>query len=129
MIVRLILLIFMACPAAALEDAPTLIQTNCENCTLSTLCASDATSSVYKIPTSTCYSPPVLFPSDPLWGALDVLDVCKPHYLERTFFSSTNGTCCNATDVYKLRYDKCLGPFDPVPWGTFECNLSGIGLQ
>jgi len=48
----------------------------------------------YDLPLGVCYSPPLLFPGDPQWGAGDVLDQCDAAagILTRTLYSS-RGTC------------------------------------
>ena len=49
----------------------------------------------YDLPLGVCYSPPLLFPGDPQWGAGDVLDQCDAAagILTRTLYSSSGGTC------------------------------------
>ncbi len=81
----------------------------------------------YEIPLSQCFSPSALFPGDEQWGAHDVLDVCHGHYLNRSFFSSTDGTCFNRTDGFVLPLDECVGPFGkPRPYGYFSCNATAL---
>ncbi len=62
-----------------------------------------------------------MFPSDSQWGVYDILDrQIDNKYLNRTFFSTVNGTCLNATDYFEIPLDSCVGPFGkPRPWGVF----------
>ena len=84
-------------------------------------CSTDC--KTYEIPLSKCFSPPVLFPGDRQWGRYDVFDVCHGHYLNRSFFSSTNGSCFNRTDGFVLPLHECVGPFgNPRPDGFFSCT-------
>lgn len=84
-------------------------------------CESDC--KVYSPPTGECYSPPVLWPGDPQWGASDTLDLCNHTHIVRSFFTSTNGSCANQTDEFTLPLDVCVGPFGkPRPWGKFACK-------
>mmetsp|Transcript_2737 Transcript_2737/g.5630 ORF Transcript_2737/g.5630 Transcript_2737/m.5630 type:complete len:129 (-) Transcript_2737:29-415(-) len=102
-----------------------LTQTLCSDCCKTNLCDEDSHQIEYKIPVSTCYNPQVEFPDDngDVWGATDVYDECNDRYLKRTFYSSSDGTCTNATDTYTLVYDTCLGPFgEEYPWGVFSCS-------
>ena len=105
--------------------------TLCLNCTNTDLCAGDSDPKVFDVPVGKCFNPQVIFPdSGEVWGKFDVLDDCGDYTMTRKFFATTNGTCGgNATDTYRLRYDRCLGPFGaPRPWGVFECeqNQSSI---
>ena len=99
--------------------------TVCANCTATDGCdESSPESKSFKIKPNKCTSPTIAFPDDlDLWGDFDFLDVCDEHRLVRTFFSSKDGSCLGQTDVYKLEYNTCLGPFGPeTPWGVFSCE-------
>lgn len=109
----------------ATEVSSTLTQTLCSDCSKSTLCDESENSIVYSIQNSSCYNPQALFPDDKgdVWGENDIMDECDDRRLVRTFYSSTDGSCTNSTDSYKLEYDTCLGPFGPTyPWGVFNCD-------
>ena len=98
--------------------------TLCAECTKADGCSKDADAQTFKVPTGSCFSPLQEFPDDgEVWGEFDVLDECNRGFLIRTFYSSNDGSCVNATDSYKLEYDTCLGPFgEPRPWGVFTCD-------
>ena len=86
-------------------------------------CNSDCKS--YTVPLNRCFSPPVLFPGDPQWGASDVFDTCNATHIHRTFFASTDGTCDNSTSGFTDPLHQCVGPFGkPRPWGSFFCGAA-----
>lgn len=77
----------------------------------------------YRPPVGACYSPPLLWPGDTQWGRFDTLDRCNATHLDRSFFSSLNGSCTNRTDGFSLPLHTCIGPFGkPRPWGKFSCS-------
>eukprot|EP00312_Isochrysidales_sp_CCMP1244_P039941 CAMPEP_0202756294 /NCGR_PEP_ID=MMETSP1388-20130828/15602_1 /ASSEMBLY_ACC=CAM_ASM_000864 /TAXON_ID=37098 /ORGANISM="Isochrysis sp, Strain CCMP1244" /LENGTH=115 /DNA_ID=CAMNT_0049424145 /DNA_START=11 /DNA_END=355 /DNA_ORIENTATION=+ len=78
----------------------------------------------YDLPLGVCYSPPLLFPGDPQWGAGDVLDQCDAAagILTRTLYSSSGGTCRGGGSPVQVPLDVCVGPFGPPrPSGSFQC--------
>ncbi|GMI44157.1 hypothetical protein TrCOL_g5485 [Triparma columacea] len=116
-------LLFALIPVALCADK-TLTQELCVDCSKTELCDKSAQSITYDVPESKCYNPQEQFPDDngEVWGDFDMMDVCNERTLTRTFYSSTDGSCTNATDSYKLVYETCLGPFgETYPWGVFSC--------
>lgn len=84
-------------------------------------CKSDC--KLYRPPVDACYSPPLLWPADVQWGRFDTLDRCNGTHLDRSFFSSVNGSCTHRTGGFSLPLDTCIGPFGkPRPWGKFSCS-------
>lgn len=119
--IRLFLLV-VACALLSVASA-TETMTLCLNCTRSSQCSLDNDPQSFVVPTGSCYSPTKLFPDDAdVWGEGDIRDVCHDLFIERSFFGSVDGSCQGEpTDVYKLEYDTCLGPFGaPRPWGVFS---------
>lgn len=89
-------------------------------------CTSDC--KAYSPPLGICYSPPKLWPGDVQWGTADTLDTCNGTHLDRSFYSSSNGSCTARTDGFSLPLDTCVGPFGkPRPWGNFSCGGYGGG--
>ena len=73
---------------------------------------------------SVCYNGQSLFPNDPSWGDVDLMDEIVDGMLERSFFRTNDGTCTDETDHLSLPLEECVGPFGkPRPWGKF--SLSG----
>jgi hypothetical protein len=84
-------------------------------------CQSDCRS--YQTPLGSCYNPQILFPNDVSWADVDVFDmVLSDVEFKRSFFRTTDGSCASdATDIFQLRVDECVGPFGkPRPWGNFS---------
>lgn len=82
---------------------------------------------------STCYNGQSLFPGDPSWGNVDVMDAIVDGedgraVLERNFFDASNTSAClGPSDLYTLPLNECVGPFGrPRPWGTFSLVASKI---
>ena len=101
--------------------AATLATENMTVCGPDDGCNSDC--KTYRLPLSTCFSPPALFPGDPQWGTSDVFDVCTKTHLHRTFYASADGSCTNKTDSFTVPLNECVGPFGkPRPWGSFACS-------
>ena len=83
-------------------------------------CVGDCKS--YITPVSECYNSGDLFPGDPNWSGLDVLDTVICQTLVRTIFQTSNGTCqfSDSDDRFQIPLEECVGPFGkPRPWGTF----------
>ena len=112
------LIVFLALSAATSQSVPStrLNQTLCAE-----KCHGDC--KTYISPLG-CYNPGQLWPGDPQWGDTDILDVWIDElFINRTFFSSNNGSCLRGRDQDPLALPlrTCIGPWDkPRPWGCIE---------
>ena len=93
-----------------------------------TLCKDKCTSDckTYITPTNECFNSGELFPKDPSWSGLDILDVVICQTLVRTIFDSADGSCKSSdSDRFQIPLEECVGPFgQPRPWGTFSLESS-----
>lgn len=97
-----------------------------------TICANKCESDcvIFDTPIDECFSARQLLPDDPeSWSEFDILDsadVSKTDdaatVFQRTIFASVDGTCDgNATDIFTIPLEECVGPFGPPrPWGNFS---------
>jgi hypothetical protein len=85
-------------------------------------CSENTTCLFYETPVVECYNGQALFPDDPSWGPYDIMDdLLNDTSFVRRFYSSTDGSCRDETDLFELPFDECVGPFgQPRPWGIFE---------
>lgn len=80
----------------------------------------------YTTPLDKCYNGRVLFPDDPSWGDVDIIDSIAvdstdTQWLTRRFFQSKVSSCQDLDDTYELPLGECVGPFGrPRPWGLFR---------
>ena len=85
----------------------------------------------YVTPVGKCFNSDEMFPDDPSWSGLDILDLIfskqdklsSPRTLLRTVFQTTDKTCktSDSDDKFQIPLDVCVGPFGkPRPWGTFQ---------
>lgn len=80
----------------------------------------------YLTPLGICFPSDSLFPNDPSWSGLDILDVIVGGTtLHRTIFPTQDGSCANddddSSDSFNIPLEECVGPFGaPRPWGTFR---------
>jgi hypothetical protein len=91
-------------------------------------CTGDCKS--YITPVSECYNSGDLFPNDPSWSGLDVLDTVICQTLIRTIFHTSDSSCTtsDSDDRFKIPLDECVGPFgQPRPWGSFSLLSSDLG--
>lgn len=82
-------------------------------------CVSDCFS--YVTPLRSCFNGQLLFPGDPSWSEVDIIDEqFDTTSIKRSFYASSNGTCDGVpTDGFVLELNECIGPWGaPRPWGT-----------
>lgn len=79
-------------------------------------------------PLDECFNGQSLFPQDPSWGDVNILDVLwnKETLRRRMYSTSTtrsgSSNCPNdaVSDDFMIPLNECVGPFgEPRPWGTF----------
>jgi hypothetical protein len=75
----------------------------------------------YVTPLRSCFNGHLMFPGDPSWSGVDIIDEQVDNTsIERSFYASSNGTCDGRpTDGFVLQLNECIGPWGaPRPWGT-----------
>jgi hypothetical protein len=124
------ILLFLSGQSDAKQDEDALLPTKPSlNMTLCTdKCTGDCQS--YITPVSKCYNSGALFPNDPSWSGLDVLDTVICQTLVRTIFSKSKNASCTVSDDdsddrFQIPLNECVGPFGaPRPWGWFSLRSS-----